>query len=442
MDYVLIKNGRVVVDGELHHKDVLIGNDKIIDIRDRIDRPEPETPVIDAYGKYILPGAIDTNIPFSELIRQDQTALKRFNQAQIIGGTTTVLEPVLGQLSASYKIELERRKQSFYGINADYSFHLAINNWQMFRGEDVDFCYAHEGIASFYLRWPVVKREMKAVKELLAAAANDSTPVLVDLHKPGEADDDSFVISSVNIETIELYLSHLKEIIELAIEQRCMICIMNVCFKEELDLIEQHGRDDLIFAELMFPFHIADSDRIISDNNSIYSGLPLINNLNLLPVRDLWRCFKKGNYFVARPMVKLSGHGIIKDSQVANRPDEYILLKNLLSVLYTWGVAQENIAFTELVEVLASGPARFMGLYPKKGVVHVGSDADIVIWNPDYKRNLYCHFPGIKSGNVKHFPLIGRVEFVFIKGCMVYDGESFSEEVIEGKYLYRSPSGG
>lgn len=440
MDYVLIKNGRVVFDGALLHKDVLIGNNKVIEIDDKIDRPEPETPVIDAYGKYILPGAVDTNILFSELIQQDQSALKRFNQAQIIGGTTTVLEPVFSQTTNSYRVELERKRNNYYGINADYGFHLAINKWKLFSPSDIDFCYAHEGIASFYLRWPVKKPDFANIKELLRAAADDSTPVLVDMHKPGEVDGGGLLFSEVDDDVIELYLRHLRELIELAMEVKCTVCIMNVCFKEELDLIERYGSDDLVSAELMFPFHIADSDRIVRDDNSIYSGLPLVSNLNLLPFNDLWRCFKKGNYFVARPMVKLSGQGIIKDSQVANRPDEYILLKNLLSVLYTWGVAQGNITFAELVDVLSCGPAKFMGLYPKKGVVRVGSDADIVIWNPDYKRNLYCHLPGVDEGDANHFPLIGRVEFVFAKGCMVYNGETFSEELIDGKYLYRSPS--
>ncbi len=439
MDYVLIKNGKVVVEDGVYRKDVLIGNDKIIEIQDKIGRPEPETPVIDAHGKFVLPGAIDTNIQFSELIKQDETALKRFNQAQIIGATTTVLEPILQQSSSSYKVELKRKRQNKYGINADYSFHLSINNWKQLKGEDIDFCYAHEGIASFYLRWPVDGGELSKVKELLKEAANDATPVLVDLLKPGEAGG-NFIMADVDMEAINRHLAHMRELIELALEVECAVCFMNVCFKEELELIEKYAREDLIFAELMFPFHIADSDRIILDDNSIYSGFPLIKGLSLVPPHQLWACLKKSNYFVARPMVKLSGHGIIRDSQVANRPDEYILLKNLLSVLYTWGVIRMHMSFEELVHLIACRPAMFMGLYPKKGVLRVGSDADVVIWNPDYKRNLYCHLPGLTGEAEQQFTLMGRVEFVFTKGCMVYDGESFSDGRIEGRYLYRSPS--
>ncbi|MBS2212437.1 amidohydrolase family protein [Carboxylicivirga mesophila] len=439
MDYVLIKNGKVVVDGVALRKDVLIGNDKIVEILEKIDRPEPETPVINAEGKFVLPGAIDTNILFGELVQQDEMALNRFNQAQIIGGTTTVLEPVLPTVSHSYKVELKRKKQIDYGINVDYGFHLSINKWKLFKGVDVDFCYAHEGIASFYLRWPVDNNELSAIKELLAVAARDSTPVLVDVLKPGEFNDGTG-IAEVDSDTIQRHLGHIKALIDLAIELNCIVCLMNICFKEELEIIRKYDKDALIYAELMFPFHIADSDRLLIGDSSIFSGFPLINGLNLLSPDEVWPCLKKTNFFIARPMIKLSGTGTIKESQVANRPDEYILLKNLLSVLYTCGVVPGKMSFEEFVDVIAYRPALFMGLHPKKGVIRVGSDADVVIWNPDYKRNLYCHLPGYEGNGAQQLPLKGRVDFVFSKGCMVYDGESISKNLVKGRYVYRSPS--
>ncbi|WP_430815581.1 amidohydrolase family protein [Carboxylicivirga sp. RSCT41] len=439
MDYVLIKNGKIVVDGELQNKDVLIGNDKLIDIDDLINRPEPETPVIDASGKFLLPGTIDTNIFFSELINQDDAALKRFNQAQISCGTTTVIEPVFPQLSYSYKEELYRKKHLDYGINADYGYHLSINDWDLLLDTDMDYCYAHEGVASFYLKWPVKPDEHIVLKKLLKVAAKDSTPVLVDMHKPGESglwyESDKTVYS----ETIAIHIRQLESILQLAVETKCIICIQGVCFKEELELIERYASQGNVYAELMFPFHIADSDRIAVDGRSVYSGFPVVEELSLLSEETLWRCLKQQNFFVARPMSKLFAHGVVKDSQVDNRPDEYFLIKNLLSVLYTWGVTTGKISFAELADLVACRTAKFMGLFPQKGVIKLGSDADVVIWNPDFKRNLYCHLPGMQDKDTNYFQLEGRVEFVFVKGCMVYNGESFSDDVVKGRYLYRSP---
>lgn len=439
MDYVLIKHGKIIENGVVHHKDVLIGNEKIIELGDKIERPEPETPVIDAGGKYLLPGAVDTNILFSDLIKQDDLALKRFNQAQILCGTSTVIEPIIPQISFSYKEELHRRKNMEYDIKADYGFHLSMSNWEVLNAEDLEFCYAHEGIASFYLRWPAKKREVSHIHSLFKAAAKSNTPVLIDMQKPGDIESGQPEMSRIYNETITNHLSQLRAVLDSAIDAGCFVCVLNICFKEELNIIEKVSKSGQVYAEILFPFHIANSDKIFVGNNSIYSGFPLVDKLNLLSEDDIWRCLKKDNFFVSRPRIKLSGQGVLSDSQVDNRPDEYILLKNLLSVLYTWGVTENNITMADLIEVIAGRTSRFMGLYPQKGVLQIGSDADIVIWNPDYRRNLYCHLPGVNEEGAKHFPLEGRVEFVFVKGCMVYNGESFSVDKVKGRYLYRSP---
>jgi dihydroorotase-like cyclic amidohydrolase len=433
MDYVLIKNGKIVVDGELQEKDVLIGDEKLIDVDDSIERPEPETPVIDAGGKFLLPGAVDTNIFFSELIKQDKEALKRFNQAQISCGTTSVIEPVFPQLSFSYKEELLRKKQAEPGVSADYGYHLSLNDWEVLREHDIDYCYAHEGIASFYLKWPVKPGEYRELRNILQVAAKNATPILVEMHRRIGT---GFLYESemaVYEQTIVSHIEQLEEILQLAVNVGCIICIQGVCFKEELELIEEYATQGKVYAELMFPFHIADSDRIEVEGHSMVEGL------NLLSEGTLWRCLKLKNFFVARPMSKLFAQGVLKNSQVDNRPDEYFLIRNLLSVLFTWGVTSGKMTFAELADLMACRTAKFMGLYPQKGVIRAGSDADVVIWNPDYKRNLYCHLPGIEDKENNYFPLEGRVEFVFVKGQMVYNGESFSEDLIKGRYLYRSP---
>jgi len=439
MDYVLIKNGKIVVDGKLCPKDVLIGNDKIIEIENDIERPEPETPVIDANGKILIPGAVDTNILFSDLIGQDNSALIRFNQAHISCGTTTVVEPLNCMASVNCTEELISKKHVAPDINADYGYHLTFNNWESIDAKDVEQCYAHEGIASFYLRWPIKQKKINKVKSLFEVAAKADTPVLIDMQKPGDWEESHAVMSKVYMETITNHLSQLRRVLDLAIQTGCIVCVLNVCFEEELSLIEQTMTDGKIYAELTFPFHIADSDRIVVDDNSIYSGFPIVDKLKLIPEEDIWRCIKHSNFFIARPMMKLSGKGILKDSQVDNRPDEYILMKNLLSVLYTWGVAKGNMSFEQLIDLVSCRTAKFMGVYPQKGIIRIGSDADIIIWNSDYKRNLYCHLPGMHEASSNSFALEGRVEFVFIKGCMVYNGENYSVDKVKGRYLYRSP---
>jgi len=441
MDYVLIKNGKVVVGEELMIKDVLIGNDKVILVEDKIERPDPETPVIDAGEKWLMPGAIDTHILFSELIDDADRALKRFNQTQVLCGTTTLLEPLFPKFSFAYQEELEYKKQINYGILADYGFHLSFQDWKLFGVDDLRYVYSHEGIASLYLQWPLrSESEGREVKVLLKTAAAYDILVFVELREientsPGfarEADETR--------ESIAEHFQHLKSVMELAVATGCRICILNISFKEEVEMIIPFLDSGLVYAELMIPYHIGTSEQIMVDDDANFSGFPMDDKLNLIAVDEIWAMLKHDTFLLSRPLLKLSEHGVMKEGQVDNRPDEYFLLKNFLSVLYTVGVQSGQINFNEMVDIIAQRIARLTGLYPQKGVVRVGADADLVIWDPHFKRNLYCHFPSKDFSQANSFMLEGRVEFVFIKGQMAYNGESFSDEDIKGRYLYRSPS--
>lgn len=142
---------------------------------------------------------------------------------------------------------------------------------------------------------------------------------------------------------------------------------------------------------------------------------------------------------MARPLLNLSGEGILKDSQVNNRPDEFFLMKNFLSVVYTTGVVENNISMVELCSIVMTRLSKLYGLYPKKGVLRIGADADVIVWDPSFERSLYCNYPVGLKGKSNSVKLKGRADFVFVRGRMIYDGEHFSEEECCGKFLYRSP---
>ena len=439
MDYVLIKNGKIIIDEELLVKDVLIGNDKVILIDDNIDRLDSETPIIDAAGKCLMPGTVDTNIFFSGMIEQGEKALKRFNQTQVLCGTTTLLEPVFPKTSLSFKKEWNSKKGMNYGVLADYGFHISLQDWDLFKRYDLLYGYFHEGIASFYLKWPVSAVELNDVKDLFLAASDNGLPILIELISPDVGGEDNFNTNFNYHENVALHLNQLRSVMGLAVEMNTRICLLNVFFNEEIDVIAPFIASGLIYVELMLPYHIGPHEEVFTDRDASFSGFPLDDKLRLIEVEKIWELLKNDAYLLARPMLKISESGVVKEGQVDNRPDQYFLLKNYLSVLYTAGVKSGKISFNDFISIVAYRTARLMGLYPKKGVIKVGSDADIVIWNPEYKRNLYCHFSGSDSSALKGFMLEGRVEFVFIKGHMAYNGESFSDEDIKGRYLYRNP---
>lgn len=441
MDYVLIKNGLIVCDDEVVGKDLLIGNNKIIAIGNELDRPEPETPVIDAGGKFILPGAVDTSATFGELCQLENDIQKRFNQSEVIGGTTTILETLMPGYSLSATSEIFNKRNKKYYIVPDFSFHLSMQGWDEMSAKDIDYCYSHEGITSFYLRWPLMESfHPTLLDEMLQVIAYFDLLVVIEMQQPDISGSGYLIINNKKYEeVINDHLRQLRYIIGKIIKAGCRVCLLGISFIEQLGIIEEFRDTGLLTTELVFPYNIGGKDKYEVNQDSIFSGYSLSNRLNLIPFDQLWDLLHDDHYILARPLSNLSGEGILKDSQVNNRPDEFFLMKNFLSVIYTAGVVEGKITIQEFSSIVAKRQAKLFGLYPQKGTLRIGSDADIVIWDPDFERNLYCNFPIGMPGESKSIKLKGRPEFVFVRGNMVYDGENFTEEGCCGRFLYRSP---
>jgi dihydroorotase-like cyclic amidohydrolase len=440
MDYVLIKNGQIVYDNEVLKKDLLIGNTKILAIADQIERPEPETPVIDAGGKFILPGAIDTSIAFAEVCQIESEVQRRFNNAEIVGGTTTVIETLMPAFSLDSTTEIVNRRQKKFFIVPDFSFHLSLQGWDGLGGKDIDYSYSHEGITSFHMSWPMAEQfSQKKIEEMLQVISFFDLLVVIEMEQPDISGTGYLSMKHKYEEAIADHLKELRRIISKVVDAGCRLCLLNISFEEQLQIIEEYMDSGLVNAQLVFPYNLGDSDKYEVDKNSIFSGFSLVDQLNLIPFDRFWELLKDRHYSIARPPLNLSVEGIVKDSQVNNRPDEFFLLKHFLSAIFTAGVINNKISIQEFVSIVSERHAVLFGLFPKKGVLRVGSDADIVVWDPEFERNVYCNFPKGMMGESSSQKLKGRSEFVFARGNMVYDGENFTDEGCCGRFLYRSP---
>ncbi len=441
MDYVLLKNGLVVGEQSIDRHDVLIGNNKIIAIGENLSRPEPETPIIDAGGNYIFPGAVDTNVAFTTFGEQENDKQRRLNQAEIMSGTTAMLEILESSHSPISQDELTYRKNEKLNLIPDYGYHLSFHGWKNFEAREIDYSYSHEGITSFYIKWPF-QQEIKETSfhQMLEMIKQLDLLLVVEMERPIAPGSGYMGLNHMFEEAIVQHLHSLRDILGIVAEVSCKTLFLNICFAEELELIQQFSIHENIYAELMLPCHLGDSSRFEVDKNTVFSGFPLIGKLSLISADYFWEILKNEQFIISRPSFNFAGEGVLKDSQVHNRPDEFFLLKNFLSMVYTSGVITGKLSFSDFVNVVSTRPARLMGLYPQKGVIRPGADADLVIWDPDFERNLYCNFPQMINASEESLKLRGRAEFVFVKGQMAYNGENFFIDNILGRFLYRSPS--
>jgi dihydroorotase-like cyclic amidohydrolase len=441
MNYVLIRNGTIVNSKETYVSDVLIGNNKIIDVAENISRPDPETPVIDATGKFVLPGAIDTNRTFSDLGAINDEMLK-LCRAEIIGGTTSMLEVLeaRSKLKSSDVVHISRKHSAESLL--DFSFHIPLNGWSAFNDNSLEFCFAHEGITTFYIKSFTeqnIKRD--TLKRLLKKINELGLLLLVEINEPDISGSGYTGAGSNYDELVSFHLENLRSILDLITETQTRTYFFNISFKEELDLLfDAQKKNNNIYAELALPCYIGEGLDFVVDEKTILQGFPLEGKLTLIPFDQFWTLLKDEHFLAARPTLRVSNIDDSNDMQVFNRPDKYFVLKNTLSVLFTAGVTTGNIEITDFCNMVSEKPAKLMGMYPQKGLISSGSDADILIWDPETDRNLYFSFPqNINSSNPSS-KLKGKSQFVFINGVMAYDGEVFYGQNLSGKFLYRIPS--
>jgi dihydropyrimidinase len=114
-----------------------------------------------------------------------------------------------------------------------------------------------------------------------------------------------------------------------------------------------------------------------------------------------------------------------------------------LPVMWTYGVRAGRITPNQFVALTSSNPARIFGLYPQKGALLPGSDADIVIWDPERRITYGIDYAHHRTDYnlFENWELVGYPEKVFLRGRLIVDGDQWLGRPGTGHYLYRQPNG-
>ena len=115
-------------------------------------------------------------------------------------------------------------------------------------------------------------------------------------------------------------------------------------------------------------------------------------------------------------------------------------IEDRLYMLWDAGVCSGRITPSRFVELVATNPAKMFGLYPKKGTLAVGSDADIVIWDGDTKHvvSARTHHSAIDYNLFEGYSVCGKAEKVFVRGNLVVDGDELLVEPGSGQFVHRN----
>lgn len=456
MKSVLINKGTIVTSEKTFLSDIFVADGKISAIGKKLSRPD-NADIIDAQGMYVFPGAIDAHVHLDLPTPAGPSSddFETGSIAALYGGTTTIIDFVTPSKNESLPAALENRMKDAKRSKIDYGFHVSITSWNKNTAREMEICVKQYGLTSFktYMAYKgVIGIEEKELFEVMKTAAKLNALVTVHCELGDEilrlqkefisAGKTSAVYHALSRPSY-VEAESVKHIMDIAEKAGCPVYIVHTSTKESLEIIEKaQSEGQLVYSETCPQYLLLDE--------SVYD-LPIPASLAYVispPIRGkehrehLWNGMKSGSIQVISTdhcPFNLKGQKDIGMYDFTKIPNGAGGIEHRLALLYTYGVLQKRISLNQFVALTSTNPSKIFGLYPQKGEITVGSDADIVIWNPEIENIISAktHHQHCDSNIYKGFKTKGSAEYVITKGNLVLSKGKCNTEKIKGNYLFR-----
>jgi len=382
----IIKGGTVVFSEGVVDTDVSIRNGLFESIGKDL-KVEPDYRVIDASGKYVLPGLIDVHVH-----PQYEDDFQSLSEAAAFGGITTLIHYVYVKegMNLIEKIE-EAMNEGSKTSHLDFGLHASLQDVESqipHIGEAVE-----RGINSFKMFMPFAKRGMSVPDKLLIAAMDEigSMGGISMVHGEsagceyleerfvthGETSAGFYPQSRPN--TLEA--EAISRAIILANTVNCPLYLVHLSARESLESVNKARYAGQTLYTETCPHYLTLTDDIFEKLGPLAKCAPPIRKS--ADIEAMWTGIK--NHLI--DVVGSDHAGYTKKKKqfdnVFESPFGIPGTETMLFLLHEEGVNKKRIDFPKLVKVLSENPAKVFGLYPKKGTLQVGSDADLVVFDPN-----------------------------------------------------------
>ena len=436
MDQLLILNGTIVNSETTFEADILVKNGTIAEIGKIQPSAFPGSKIIDAKDKLILPGGIDPHVHL-QLPTPAGPSCDDFisgSKAALVGGTTFVIDFVTPARGESLLKALTLRLKESNNCLLDYTLHMGITWYNESIPEQMHWCVNEVGIKSFkvYLAYKgSIGIEYDELEKVMQTAASLHATVLVHCEEGDEIlkNQQNFLSEG---KTTPLYhaLSRpaatesesVRKVIDLCRKTGCKTYIVHTSTAKSIEYIRAAKKEGLpLFCETCPQYLLLDE--------SVYSK-PLPDALKYVispPIRTkqdqqaLWLACADGTVDVISTdhcPFNTTGQKDVGINDFTKIPNGAGGIENRLQLLYTYGVLTGKISLQQFVGLTSANAARIFDLLPQKGVVAVGSDADLLIWNPDATSviSLEAQLQNCDSNIYDGMPIRGKAECVFLNG--------------------------
>jgi len=455
---LLIRNGEIVTVGSRVHADLYVENETILRIGRNLEAP-PDAEIIDANGKLIFPGFIDPHVhiylPFMATFAKDTHETGSI--AALVGGTTTYIEMCCPNRNDDALAGYQLWKSKAHGKSAcDYAFHMSVTKFAKETESQLREIVA-DGTASFkiFLAYKnffgVDDGEMYQTLELakrlgvIVTAHCENAELVARLQqellaegKTGPEWHEPSRPESVEAEGTGRFATFLEN------TGATGYVVHLSCEKALRAALDAKSRGVKIHVESVLPHLLLDK------SYAERGGVEGMKHVMSPPLRSkhnqdaLWKALSAGSIDTVGTdhcpfdtEQKLLG----KDSFV-NIPNGIPGIEDRVNLLYTYGVKRGRLDLDRFVDLASTRAAKLFGLFPRKGSIAVGSDADLVVYDSNYRGTVSAKTQHTNNdyNGFEGMPIEGRPSVVTVRGkVQVRDGK-FVGERGRGQMLKREPT--
>lgn len=448
----LFRGGIVVNGSDQKTADVLTEDQVIVKVEEHIEDAEAE--IVDVTGKYLFPGFIDGHTHMDLDVSSTVTAdgFDTGTKAEIAGGTTCIVDFATQNKRESLSYALEHWHRKADGkASCDYAFHLAISDWNQEISDELQKIVAM-GIHSFklYTTYDAMVVDDKTIYEILTRLKELGGIAGIHCENKGIIDArlEEVLKEKGTRQNVSDYPGTRPAFAEAEAVNRVLaiaacvdtpIIIVHLSSKEGLEeVLHARERGQEVYVETCPQYLVMDDSRyaLAENEGKKYMIAPPLRKKEDQDV--LWNALKEEKIqTIATDHCSFTlEQKNMGTEDFSKTPCGMAGAEERPALIYHFGVGQGRLTIEQMCKYLAENPAKLYQLYPKKGVIAPGSDADLVVWNPDTIWTLsadsqqsasdYCPLEGLT--------LTGRAEQVYLRGILAAENGKVIEPY-KGEYL-------
>ncbi len=452
---IIIKNGRVVTSSEDFIGDIFIENETISATGK--DLPYEAERTIDASGMLVLPGGIDPHVhlemPFMGTFSSD--SYETGTAAALYGGTTMVIDFILQTQGKSLNSALEEwRGRSNGNAVCDYSFHMAVTDFNEKTRGEIRGLVEKEGITSFKI-FMAYKGALMIDDRQMIGLMNEVRDCggIVTVHATNGDMIDYLVAkhrSEGKLSTLYHYMSQPEiteseaagRFVDMAFYTGVRSYIVHLTCEGALNQVrEATFRNQKVNVETCIQYLLLDASLYEKD----FDGAKWVMSPPLRQKKDqetLWAGIEQG-------LVQVVGtdhcpfmweQKLMGEKDFSKIPNGHPAIEHRMELLFSEGVKKGKISLNKFVEITSTNAAKIFGMFPRKGNLGIGADADIVILNPEKKHTISSktHHMNVDYSAYEGWEVTGKVETVLSRGKIAIENGDLKISKGHGQFIRRS----